>query len=96
MKKLFCALGIMGVLGGAYTALASSIIISEIMYDVPGTDAGYEWVEVHNTSDAAIDMANWRFLENDVRHALSLEAGASSMVMPGEYAVIASNSANFL
>jgi hypothetical protein len=47
----------------------ASIIISEIMYNAAGTDKDpaatppfdREWVEIYNTSDAAIDISGWQF-----------------------------------
>lgn len=95
MKKLFFAAGLVSLVGFA-APLAAQVIISEIMYDVPGTDAGYEWIEVHNTGSDPIDIAEWRLRENEVDHYLSLESGETSALPPGGYAIIASNSAKFL
>lgn len=34
-----------------------SIILSEVYYDHPGSDAGWEWIELYNQSPHAIDLA---------------------------------------
>jgi hypothetical protein len=47
----------------------AALIISEIMYNAAGTDKDpaatppfdREWVEIYNTSDAAIDLGGWQF-----------------------------------
>ncbi len=40
-------------------AVEGTIQISEIMYDAPGKDTNQEWIELHNSSGSAIDLANW-------------------------------------
>ncbi len=40
-------------------AYASDVIINEILYDKIGTD-NYEWLELHNRSNAPISLAFWR------------------------------------
>jgi len=72
----------------------ANIQITEIMYDVPGSDAGHEWVEVTNTGSSPTDIAKFHLLEANTNHKLSVVAG-SSLLAPGASAVIASKPSTF-
>lgn len=73
----------------------ADVVINEIMYDLPGTDADREWIEIHNVGTTTVDIADWKFFENDTRHNLAIVQGAS--VLPaGGYAVIVASSSAFL
>lgn len=67
--------------------------ITEIMYDVSGTDTNREWVEVKNTSETPDDLSKWFLFSDNTRHVLSPQGDAS--VPPGGYAVIAQNASKF-
>lgn len=68
--------------------------ITEVMYDLPGSDSGREWIEVENTGSATLDISDWNFFENNTNHGITLVSGGA--IPPGGYAVIADNSAKFL
>ncbi|MEX2514709.1 MAG: lamin tail domain-containing protein [Candidatus Paceibacterota bacterium] len=71
-------------------AFGQTIQITEIMYDLDGTDADREWIEVHNTSGSSIDLNDWHFKENDVNHLLNpAEDGGDTVLSADAYAVIA-------
>ncbi|MEC9071156.1 MAG: thrombospondin type 3 repeat-containing protein, partial [Myxococcota bacterium] len=38
---------------------AVGALLSEVLYDVPGTDTGYEWVKLFNGTDSDIDLSTW-------------------------------------
>ncbi len=76
-------------------AVQSLLEISEIMYDAPGTDTNQEWIEVHNISGSAIDLANWKLFEANANHSLTLVQG-SSILTASEYAVLTGSGAVFL
>ena len=43
-----------------YCSLFSQgVVINEVMYDPPGTDSGYEWIELFNNSPNVIDLLDW-------------------------------------
>lgn len=68
--------------------------ITEVMYDLSGSDSGREWIEVQNTGSATLDISDWKFFENNTNHGITLVSGGA--IPPGGYAVIADNSAKFL
>jgi hypothetical protein len=61
-----------------------NIIITEVLYDTPGTDADEEWIELFNPTKKDIDIANWT-IEDNVDSFKIL----SGIVPSGGYFVIA-------
>ena len=45
-------------------------------------DAGYEWLEIQNISEATLPIADITFIEGGVRHRVEGEEGAT--LSPGE------------
>jgi len=76
---------------------SGDVVFSEIMYDVPSTDAGYEWIEIWNMSDAVIDFSEWFIFENNVAHRIDPhpESTSDCKVPSGDYLVITSNAEKF-
>jgi len=68
--------------------------ISEIMYDIEGSDSKHEWIEVHNTGSTDILLSEWKFYENGSNHGLSLFSGSETL-SAGGFAIIADNAAIF-
>jgi len=75
--------------------VSAEILISEIMYDLPGLDAKHEWIEIVNTGDESIDLTDWKFFEGDVNHRLTVVMG-SALLPSGTHAVIADDTNTFL
>jgi len=75
----------------------SAITINEIMYDLPGTDANHEWIEIYNSGPDEADLTNWKFNDGDdpTNHALNeppKNASRGSMIIPaGGYLVLTGN-----
>ncbi|KKU82082.1 MAG: S-layer-like protein array protein [Parcubacteria group bacterium GW2011_GWA1_47_8] len=69
--------------------------ISEIMYDVSGTDSGYEWGEVGNKGSTPVDLASWKFFEEGTNHGLVAVQGSGAL-SAGAYAIIADDAQKFL
>lgn len=72
----------------------ASVVITEIMYDLSGSDTGREWVEIQNNGSAT-DLTGWKFFENGVNHTLVLSQGNISLPQNG-FAVIADSAEKFL
>ncbi len=73
----------------------ADVIINEVMYDLPGTDDGREWIEIRNTGDEAVDMSKWKLFENNTNHNLTVFAGADTLASDS-LAIIADNPSKFL
>ncbi len=77
-----------------YSAFAS-VEITEIMYDLEGSDSGREWIEITNKGGVSVDISKFKLLEAGVKHGLTPAQGGS-ILLPSASAVIASNPAVFL
>jgi len=76
-------------------AVSAQVMISEIMYDLEGTDSKREWIEILNTGSESVDLSGWRLFENDTNHKLSL-IQENGVLPAGMYAIIADNADSFL
>ena len=77
--------------------VSAQVVINEIMYDVPGTDTGREWIEITNASGAAVTVSTstWKFFEANTNHSLTLFQG--DVIIPaGGFAVIVDDSTKFI
>ncbi|OGF54962.1 MAG: hypothetical protein A2Z21_02900 [Candidatus Fraserbacteria bacterium RBG_16_55_9] len=50
---------------GTHAAIPNSIVINEVAWMGTQADANDEWVELFNTTDQAIDLANWKLVAAD-------------------------------
>jgi len=91
MSHIFAAMVLLGV---PVSALAQ-VSITEIMYDLEGSDSGREWAEVFNGGGSVVDLADWRFFEGETNHKLTAVQGGSALASGG-YAVITDNATQFL
>ncbi|PIT90956.1 hypothetical protein COU17_03320 [Candidatus Kaiserbacteria bacterium CG10_big_fil_rev_8_21_14_0_10_49_17] len=73
----------------------AQILFSEIMYDLEGSDAGREWVEIVNTGATSVSLSGWRFFEADTNHKLTIVQGDETLAS-GDYAVLADDATAFL
>lgn len=68
--------------------------ITEVMYDVEGSDEAHEWIEVQNTGTEPIDFSKHKLFERNAQHKLVFVKGEEK-ISPSHYAVIVQNSAQF-
>ncbi|HWB33738.1 MAG TPA: lamin tail domain-containing protein [Candidatus Paceibacterota bacterium] len=77
-------------------AIASaSVDITHVEYDLPGSDAGREWVEITNTGNSPVDISAYKFREGGVNHKLTLVSGTSTLAA-GASAYIVEDPTTFL
>lgn len=73
---------------------SAAVQITEIMYDVSGSDAGREWVEITNSGPGTIDLAQYKLFEGNTNHALTGVSGGT-VLQPGGSGVIADDDVKF-
>jgi len=64
----------------AAPAYSSKIMISEIMPNPDGADAGEEWVELYNSSNEPVDLTGWILDDKDAKNAI----GSSAVKLAGQ------------
>ncbi len=72
---------------------SASFEITEVMYDLDGTDTGREWVEVYNNGSESTDFSKWYFFSDNTKH--SLVPQSESNIPAGGYAVITQDASKF-
>lgn len=72
---------------------SASFEITEVMYDLDGTDTGREWVEVYNNGSENSDFSHWYFFSDNTKH--SLVPDSQSNIPAGGYAVITQDISKF-
>lgn len=78
----------------------TDIVFTEIMYDIPGSDEDYEWVEIFNKGNEPLTIItgsganSWRFNDGS-NHLLNLFQG-SETIEPQSFAIIADDGQTFL
>ncbi len=78
-----------------FSPSVDALIISEIMYDLSGSDTNREWIEIYNDQGGAIDLTGWKFFEAGTNHGLNLVSGSISLNQ-GDYALIVKDPDVFL
>lgn len=74
---------------------AGGVSITEIMYDLEGSDTGREWIEIYNNSGSSIDLTKYKFVESGSSHGISHFSGSTDLPN-GEHAVITDNPNTFI
>jgi hypothetical protein len=77
------------------TPVFAAAQLTEIMYDVSGSDSGREWVEFTNTGSDPLDASGYKFFEANTNHALTLLSGTGVLV-PGASALIIEDQTKFM
>jgi hypothetical protein len=72
-------------------SVSAKVIISEVMYDLNGSDDNREWIEIYSGEE--VNLSGWKFYEAKTNHRLNLTKGSESF---SGYAVIANNAGKFL
>jgi len=67
-----------------------NILITEVLYDTPGTDSDEEWIELFNPTVAEINVTNWIIGDNVDNYTIPL-----AVIPSGGYLTIARVAAGF-
>lgn len=70
----------------------ANVEITELMYNVAGSDTDHEWIEVHNTGSDAVDLSTW-YTYDTSHHQLHPET--TSILGPDVYAVVVQDITKF-
>jgi hypothetical protein len=62
-----------------------AVVINELL--ARANDGGPDWVELHNTTDTAIDIGGW-FLSDSNRDLFKYEIAGGTIIAPSEYLVL--------
>jgi hypothetical protein len=68
--------------------------ITEVMYDVSGTDTNREWIEIYNPDNTALDLTKLKFFEANTNHTITASVG-NGVLDPQGFAVLADKPDNF-
>lgn len=66
----------------------ADVVINEIFPNPPGTDPGYEWVELFNAGDVAIDISSWTIDTATSDWSIRFVFPAGTQIYPGDFLVI--------
>ncbi|MGB2868895.1 MAG: lamin tail domain-containing protein [Bacteroidota bacterium] len=81
-----------------FTTAAGSpthVVMSEILYDTPGTDSQEEWVELYNQTGTDADISGWT-ITDDNGFGTTYTVPAGTTIHANTYFTIAVNQAGFL
>jgi Lamin Tail Domain/FlgD Ig-like domain len=72
------------------TLISQNVVINEVLYDPAGSDGGYEWIELYNNSDSAINLAGWHFEKagSDFEYVFFFATYIDYWVYPNSYYLI--------
>lgn len=77
--------------GGGGGGAIGHLLVSEVFYDTPGDDAREEWIELHNPTASAVAIGGWTLSDNSGTWTIP----AGTVIAPGQFLVIARDSAGF-
>jgi len=73
----------------------SQVVITEIMYDLEGSDSDREWVEIVSLGGDSIDLSLWKLFEGESNHGLTFFQG-EALLSPSGVVIIVDDPDKFL
>jgi beta-lactamase superfamily II metal-dependent hydrolase len=70
------------------------VVISEVLYDTPGTDSIEEWIELYNNSAVSVNVSGWTITDNN-GIGTTYTIPANTTIAAGGYITIAANTTGF-
>jgi len=74
--------------------LFAEVVINEIMYDLPGSDQGREWIEIYNSSTSATNLEGFN-IETTGNHRPFVLVSGSFVLPPGGMAAVVQDAEAF-
>ena len=79
--------------------VSAEVVISEFLYDAPGSDTDQEFVELFNAGTASVDLTKWKISDGS-NHTFNVppkNGGTGSItIAPGAYVLLVDNAPNFI
>lgn len=72
---------------GTSNQIDADIVMSEIMANALDEDTG-EFIELYNTGDEPVDVANWQFADGDTVDVIKAFGDSDCVILPESYALI--------
>jgi endonuclease I len=66
---------------------SGTVILSEVLYDISGTDTGLEWVELHNAGSTTVDLSGYSLGYGGTDYTYGLLQLAGSIAPGGTFVV---------
>jgi hypothetical protein len=82
-----------------YAYAHAEVVISEIAYDIEGTDQDREWIELYNNGESSISLSGFKFNDGANHNLNEPPAGGGRgalSIPPNGYIVIAQNASVFI
>ena len=79
----------------------AALVISEVLYNEPGSDGGGEWIEIFNSGPTAIDLSSYKIGDEEEMNPSSAESGgmwqfpAGASIPAGAVQIIARSASVF-
>ncbi len=61
----------------------AQVVISEIMYDLKGSDEGREWVEIQNSGTESLDITGWSLNDGSNHKSFTFVSGSKTVLAQG-------------
>lgn len=68
--------------------VSADMRMTEVMYDILGTDTSREWIEVCNTGDTDVMLSEWRLFEADTNHKITTTPSSENGILGGHVCAI--------